>query len=41
MDDLDAANQSIKKLKNLKVDIIYPGHGQPFKMATLLTKLNH
>ena len=41
MDDLEAANQSIDKLKNLKIEVVYPGHGQPFRMDAFLTKLNH
>jgi len=38
MDDLEAANRSIDKLKNLKVDTVYPGHGQPFTMESFLVK---
>ena len=38
MDDPEAANQSIDKLKNLKIDTVYPGHGQPFTMNTFLTR---
>jgi glyoxylase-like metal-dependent hydrolase (beta-lactamase superfamily II) len=41
MDDLEAANQSIDKLRKLNVGTVYPGHGQPFTMDTLLTALNH
>jgi len=40
MDDLETANKSIDMLKNLKVDIVYPGHGRPFTMNSFLTKLN-
>ena len=34
MDDLQAANRSIDKLKNLKVGTVYPGHGQSFTLDT-------
>jgi len=34
MDDPEAANQSIDKLKNLNISTIYPGHGPPFTMDT-------
>lgn len=40
-DNLDAANQSVDKLKKLKIDTVYPGHGQPFAMDTFLATLNH
>ena len=40
MDDLATANKSIDILKKLKVDTVYPGHGQPFTMNSFLTKLN-
>ncbi len=32
IDDSVAADASIKKLKSLKINIVYPGHGQPFLM---------
>lgn len=32
MDDLTAANQSIDKLKRLRINTVYPGHGRPFSM---------
>ena len=38
MNDLEAANRSIDKLKNLKVNAVYPGHGQSFKIDTFLSK---
>ncbi|GAG28725.1 unnamed protein product, partial [marine sediment metagenome] len=38
MDDLETANKSIEKLRSLKVDTIYPGHGKPFLMELLLNK---
>ena len=39
MDDLETANKSINMLKTVEVDIVYPGHGQPFMMKSFLTKL--
>lgn len=39
MDDLEIASKSIDTLKNLKVDIVYPGHGRPFTMNSFLAKL--
>ncbi|MFC1897009.1 MBL fold metallo-hydrolase [Chloroflexota bacterium] len=41
MDDVETANRSIEMLKNLKVDIVYPGHGKPFTMNSFLTQLNN
>jgi len=41
MDDLETANRSIEILKNLTVDMVYPGHGRPFTMNSFLTKLNN
>jgi len=38
MDDLETANKSIEKLRSLKVNTIYPGHGKPFLMELLLNK---
>jgi hypothetical protein len=35
---LKAANQNIDKMKNLKVDILYPAHGQSFIMNSFLGK---
>lgn len=32
MDDLAAANASVEKLKSLRINTVYPGHGQPFPM---------
>lgn len=34
MDDLPAANASIEKLKGLKINTVYPGHGKPFPMSS-------
>jgi hydroxyacylglutathione hydrolase len=36
MDDPAAASASIEKLKCLKVNIVYPGHGKPFPLETML-----
>ncbi len=30
--DKDAANSSVKKLKKLDINMVYPGHGTPFSM---------
>lgn len=35
MDDREAAQASVEKLKRLNVKIIYPGHGAPFQLADL------
>ena len=32
MDDLETANLSIEKLRNLEINTVYPGHGKPFNM---------
>lgn len=39
IDDLAAANTSIEKLKSLKINTVYPGHGKPFAME-LFTAMN-
>ena len=36
MDDLTAANASVKKLNKLSIKTVYPGHDKPFPMETLL-----
>jgi glyoxylase-like metal-dependent hydrolase (beta-lactamase superfamily II) len=36
MDDLAAANASVEKLKSLKINTVYPGHGKPFPMALFI-----
>ena len=36
MDDKVVANESVEKLKSLKINIIYPGHGKPFSLYTLV-----
>jgi glyoxylase-like metal-dependent hydrolase (beta-lactamase superfamily II) len=38
MDDLAAANISVAKLKSLKINTVYPGHGKPFLMELLIKK---
>ena len=35
IDDSTAANSSIEKLKCLKINTVYPGHGKPFPMSSL------
>lgn len=37
MDDLRAANESVKKLKSLDIKTVYPGHGKPFPMKLFTT----
>ncbi len=32
IDDIEAADASIAKLKSLKINTVYPGHGRPFPM---------
>ena len=39
IDDLMAANASVEKLKSLRIDTVYPGHGKPFPME-VFTKRN-
>jgi hydroxyacylglutathione hydrolase len=34
MDDLAAAHASLEKLQNLEINIVYPGHGEPFSLET-------
>ena len=36
MDDLSAANASVEKLKSLRINTIYPGHGKPFPMELFM-----
>jgi glyoxylase-like metal-dependent hydrolase (beta-lactamase superfamily II) len=36
MDDLTAANASVKKLKKLRIKTVYPGHGKPFPMEQFM-----
>lgn len=36
MDDLTAANESVKKLKKLRIKTVYPGHGKPFPMEQFM-----
>jgi len=35
MDDRAAAQAAVEKLRQLKVAMVYPGHGQPFGLAAL------
>lgn len=35
MDDLEVANASVVKLKNLAINTVYPGHGKPFEIEIL------
>ena len=37
MDDRVAANASIEGLKSLKIDTVYPGHGEPFAIESFWT----
>ena len=39
IDDLSAANTSIKKLKCLGIKTVYPGHGKPFPMELLFKNI--
>jgi hydroxyacylglutathione hydrolase len=34
IDDLTTANASVEKLKRLKINTVYPGHGKPFLMSS-------
>jgi len=36
MDDPVTANASIEKLKSLKTNMVYPGHGEPFPMEVFI-----
>jgi len=36
MDDLATANASVEKLKSLKINTVYPGHGKPFPMGLFI-----
>ena len=38
MDDSEEANTSVKKLKSLKINTVYPGHGKPFPMGSFTKK---
>ncbi|MDJ0593234.1 MAG: MBL fold metallo-hydrolase [Pleurocapsa sp. MO_226.B13] len=39
IDDSGAANASIKKLKSLKINLVYPGHGKPFLMEQFIKEI--
>ena len=36
MDDKVVANESVEKLKGLNINTVYPGHGKPFSLNTLV-----
>jgi glyoxylase-like metal-dependent hydrolase (beta-lactamase superfamily II) len=36
IDDSDAAQASIERLKSLQINTVYPGHGQPFPMELFM-----
>ena len=36
MDDLVVANVSVEMLKELEINIVYPGHGAPFLMEEFI-----
>lgn len=36
MDDVESANASVDKLRNHKINTVYPGHGTPFQMDEFL-----
>ena len=36
MDDLEAANASVEKLKRFAIKTVYPGHGKPFPMEQFM-----
>jgi hydroxyacylglutathione hydrolase len=38
MDDLAAANASVRKLSGLGIGTVYPGHGEPFAMDAFLKR---
>lgn len=37
IDDLSAFTASIEKLKSLKIEMVYPGHGDPFKWSDYMS----
>jgi hydroxyacylglutathione hydrolase len=37
MDDRDSARATMAMLEALAIDTVYPGHGQPFAMASLMS----
>jgi len=38
IDNLEAANLSIEKLKGMRISTVYPGHGKPFPLSSLIIK---
>jgi len=39
IDNLSAANDSIEKLKSLKINTVYPGHGKSFPMSSFAQQM--
>lgn len=39
IDDKDAAQGSIEKLKNMNISMVYPGHGEPFNWNSFIKTL--
>ena len=39
MDDITAANASVEKLKSLKINTVYPGHGKTFPLELFIKNL--
>ncbi len=35
-DDVDEMNESIHRIREMEINMVYPGHGQPFKMDEFL-----
>ena len=38
IDDMTAANASVEKLKKLRINTVYPGHGKPFPVELFIKK---
>lgn len=36
MDDKDTVRESIEKLKTMNIEMVYPGHGEPFKWTSFI-----
>lgn len=41
MDDEDAAHSSIETLKKYNINMVYPGHGNPFPLKDFLDQINN
>lgn len=39
IDDSVEADASLKKLKSLKINLVYPGHGKPFLMGQFIKEI--